>query len=70
MNVYMETEDNVKLKYTVWKSGKQTLLLLHGWGGNQASFTLLIKALEGDYTVISYDQRGFATRKNPIPLIV
>lgn len=59
MDTYIETGDHVKLKYTVWKTGEQPLLFLHGWGGNQVSFTSTIGALKGDYTVISYDQRGF-----------
>lgn len=65
MDTYIETSDHVKLKFIVWKSGKQTLLWLHGWGGNQGSFTSTIGALKGDYTIISYDQRGFGESEKP-----
>ncbi|MFC2029052.1 alpha/beta fold hydrolase [Chloroflexota bacterium] len=65
MDEYFETSDRVKLKTTVWKSGKQTLLFLHGWGGNQVSFTSTIEALKGDYTILSFDQRGFGESEKP-----
>ena len=39
--------------------------MLHGWGGQQPSFNALIEALKGDYTVITYDQRGFGKSGHP-----
>ncbi len=65
MNATIETSDHVQLKLIIWKSGQQPILWLHGWGGNQVSFTGTIGALKGDYTVISYDQRGFGESEKP-----
>jgi pimeloyl-ACP methyl ester carboxylesterase len=65
MNGYIKTSDGVKLNFTIRKTGKKPLLWLHGWGGNQVSFTRAIEALTGDYTIISYDHRGFGESDKP-----
>ncbi|GHU62457.1 hypothetical protein AGMMS49983_03920 [Clostridia bacterium] len=65
MKTYIETSDHVKLGFTIWKSGKQPLLMLHGWGGNQLSFAGMAGELKGDYCIMSYDHRGFGESGKP-----
>lgn len=65
MEAYIVTEDQARIHYQVHKTGARTLLFLHGWGGNQLSFLPTLAALEGDYTVITYDHRGFGTSDHP-----
>jgi len=42
------------------------VVLLHGWGGNQLSLGLTVNALQGDYTIVTYDHRGFGKSGHPV----
>jgi len=66
MQAYFETSDHVMINYTIHKLGLRPIVLLHGWGGNQLSFNAAVNALKGDFTVITYDHRGFGQSGHPV----
>ena len=65
MQAYFETADGVLINYTIHREGKRPVILLHGWGGNQLSFNTTVNELKGDFTVITYDHRGFGKSGHP-----
>ena len=65
MQAYFETSDEILINYTVHKTGKRPMVLLHGWGGQQIALNLMVGCITGDYTVVTYDQRGFGKSDRP-----
>jgi 3-oxoadipate enol-lactonase len=51
--------NGVSLRYTLSGSGKDTLVLVHEAGGCLDSFDDTLPALEKEFRVLRYDQRGF-----------
>ena len=66
MQAYFETDDGQKICYTIHRTGKKPMVLLHGWGGTQLALNLLVDQLQGDYTIITYDHRGFGKSDRPM----
>lgn len=51
--------NGVALRYAVSGSGDDTLVLVHELGGALESWDDVLPALEAEYRVVRYDQRGF-----------
>jgi 3-oxoadipate enol-lactonase len=51
--------NGASLRYTLTGAGKQTLVLVHEAGGCLDSFDDALPALEKEFRVLRYDQRGF-----------
>ena len=51
--------NGASLRYTLTGAGKQTLVLVHEAGGCIDSFDDALPALEKEFRVLRYDQRGF-----------
>lgn len=51
--------NGASLRYTLSGSAKDTLVLVHEAGGCLESFDEVLPALEKDFRVLRYDQRGF-----------
>ncbi len=51
--------NGASLRYTLTGSGKDTLVLVHEAGGCLDSFDEALPALEKEFRVLRYDQRGF-----------
>lgn len=52
--------DGLQVHYRKYGVGKETIVILHGWGGNQLSFVGAIGNIDLEkFTVITFDQRGF-----------
>lgn len=66
MQAYFETADGVLINYTIHREGRRPVVFLHGWGGNQLSLVPTISSLKGDYTVVTYDHRGFGKSGHPV----
>ena len=56
---------NLKTNYIILGDGKQTILLLHGWGGSYASFLGLGNDLCTKYRVVIPDLWGFGKSEQP-----
>lgn len=54
------SSDGVDLYYQVYGSGRRTIMLAHGMGGNSAIWFNQVAALVEDYQVIVFDHRYFA----------
>lgn len=54
------------IRYLEAGGGRQTVILLHGMGGNSANWTLNINALAASYRVIVPDQIGFGKSDKPL----
>ncbi|MBR0085736.1 MAG: alpha/beta hydrolase [Lachnospiraceae bacterium] len=65
MQAYFETSDGILINYIVHCIGKTPLVMLHGWGGQQIALNSLINELKGDYTVVTFDLRGFGKSDRP-----
>ena len=65
MRDFFETDDGVKISYRIHGKGDKTVILLHGWGGNQLSFDPAISILKDRCKVVSYDHRGFGESGKP-----
>lgn len=59
------TLDHVTLRYTLTGQGPRTLVLLHELGGSLESFDGLMPALEPNFRVLRYDQRGAGGSEKP-----
>ncbi|HEX8747538.1 MAG TPA: alpha/beta hydrolase [Pyrinomonadaceae bacterium] len=55
-----------KIRYLEAGGGPQTVILLHGMGGNSANWTLNINALAAKYRVVVPDQIGFGQSDKPL----
>src|SRR4051812_41672132 len=55
-----------KIRYVEAGSGQQTVILLHGLGGNSANWILNINQLAAKYRVIVPDQVGFGQSDKPL----
>jgi 2-hydroxy-6-oxonona-2,4-dienedioate hydrolase len=55
-----------KIHYVEAGRGAQTVILLHGLGGNSSNWTLNINALSAQYRVIVPDQLGFGKSDKPV----
>ncbi|HEX8174837.1 MAG TPA: alpha/beta hydrolase [Pyrinomonadaceae bacterium] len=55
-----------KIRYVEAGSGPQTVILLHGMGGNSANWTFNINALAAKYRVVVPDQIGFGQSDKPL----
>lgn len=51
--------NNINLYYEKYGNGKQTILILPGWGNNRQTFTYLIHDLKKYFTVYIIDYPGF-----------
>lgn len=53
------TVNGLKLHYLDWGGGgKQTILLVHGFGGNSQNWAPFAERMRGDHRVVALDQRG------------
>ena len=50
---------SASLRYELSGSGKETLVLMHEAGGCLESYEDTLPALEKEFRVLRYDQRGF-----------
>lgn len=57
--------DSLLIDYSKIGSGKNTIVLLHGWGDSRQTFEFLEKELVNTYTVISLDLPGFGKSQAP-----
>lgn len=55
-----------KIRYVEAGAGSQTVILLHGLGGNSSNWTLNINQLAASYRVIVPDQIGFGQSDKPL----
>jgi pimeloyl-ACP methyl ester carboxylesterase len=55
-----------KIRYVEAGAGAQTVILLHGMGGNSANWMLNINALAAKYRVVVPDQLGFGQSDKPM----
>ena len=61
---YYETEDGARIFYEVAGDGSP-MLLLHGYPLSGALFARVRDALQGDYTVLTVDHRGYGLSEAP-----
>ena len=57
--------DNLAVNYELTGSGK-TIVLLHGWGDNHATFNRLIERLQARFRLLSLDLPGFGGSQPPL----
>jgi len=56
---------SLQIYYEIYGTGKQTILILPGWGNTRNTFQYLINNLQKDYTIYILDYPGFGN--SPIP---
>lgn len=57
--------DSLLTHYERLGTGKQSIVLLHGWGDSGRTFDQLIQLLQSDYTLITLDLPGFGGTQRP-----
>ena len=57
--------DSLLTHYEQTGSGKQTVVMVHGWGDSLATFDVLAQKLSKTYTVVTVDLPGFGTTQAP-----
>jgi pimeloyl-ACP methyl ester carboxylesterase len=58
--------DGVNVHYKTAGSGKQALILLHGFGASTFTWHKVMKPLAQDHTVVAYDRTGFGYTSRPM----
>ena len=57
--------NGIDLHYAVAGEGKESIVILPGWGATSAVYTLMIKQLSEVYTVYTLDLPGFGITPEP-----
>jgi pimeloyl-ACP methyl ester carboxylesterase len=65
MNENKVVVDGLMTNYRITSDSNKTIVLLHGWGDNSATFGSLVNKIKGEYSFCSLDLPGFGKTDSP-----